>query len=118
MADFYLDDDSHPSPKLDVIDLTGARKNSGVDLFIVVASTLDADEYSQRRLLKKIENYLTYVASEEYQNEFGIPNPSQTKIVLHVRLGYHAAIGELINRCKPWVLENNAELIVNEHKIL
>ena len=114
MTDIYADDESQPIPRLTELDLVGKRTTGGADLFIVIASPLGADERSQRRLLKKIENYLIFIESEEFNEEFGKPSPDTTSINIKIHPESHPAINILIEKCKPWALENNVELIAEQ----
>jgi hypothetical protein len=110
MIDIYADDENHPIPRLTELDLIGKKRTEGTDLFIVISSPLDADERSQRRLLKKIENYLNFIESEEFKNEFGIPSPDTTDINIKLHPQSHYAINVLIEKCKSWALEYNVTL--------
>jgi len=102
----------HPIPRLDVIDVHGVRKTGGSDLVIVIASPLRMDELSQSRLLKKIENYLNFIASNEYSVQYGAPTPNNTAVVVHVNSKSDEGIFKLLENCRPWVNDNHASLQV------
>ncbi len=106
------DDPTHPIPALAALDVHGVKIGDGSDLGIVIASPMKADEYSQRRLLSKIENYLGFISSPAYREEFGAPTAENTAVVIHIHRSSESAIFELIERCKPWVLDNHATLRV------
>ncbi len=103
---------SHPIPSLHTLDVYGVKKTGGADLAIVVASPLQADEHSRHRLLAKIRNYVDFISSPEFGSEAGAPTSDNTSIVVHMHPASDSAIFDLIDRCKPWVLENNASLRV------
>ena len=106
------DDPSHPIPSLTALDIQTVLKGGGSDLAIVVASPLRADERSQRRLLSKIGIYLGFLCTPEFQDSSGVATPENTSIIVHIHPSSDKAIFELIERCRPWVLSNNASLQV------
>lgn len=63
------------------IDIMGERKDGGVDMFIVSEGPLDLSPETQTLLLDKVENYLNFIQSKEFQKE----NPravGNTRIIL------------------------------------
>lgn len=114
MTNIYADDDSHAIPRLTELDLVGKKITAGADLIIVVSSPLGADERSQRRLLRKLENYLGFIESDEFSNEFGKPSPDTTSIIVKIHPQSHYAINVLIEKCKSWALEYNVTLIAEK----
>jgi hypothetical protein len=112
--DTLANDDSHPIPCLTALDIFGVKNDGGADLVLIIASPLEADERSQRRLLQKIENYLGFISSEEFLAEAGPPSPANTKIIVKVHPDSDSAISELLDRCVDWVAENNATLVVED----
>jgi hypothetical protein len=104
------DDPTHPIPSLTALDVHAVKKGGGSDLVIVIASPLRSDERSQKRLLDKIEIYLKYLATKEYEAECGTPTPERTFIVVKIHPDSDAAIFDLLERCKPWILANHATL--------
>jgi hypothetical protein len=106
------DDPDHPIPYMSKLDLLAEKKAGGADLIIVIASPLRADERSQRRLLYKIETYLSFIASPEYRDKFGPPDPATTRIVVDIDEDSDPAIFDLLKRCEAWTLENHTALVV------
>lgn len=106
------DDPNHPIPAIGEIDLYGIKNNGGADLAIVIASPLDGDENSQRRLLAKIEGYLSFVSSDEFKSEAEPANRENTSIAVHIHPASAPEIFELLDRCRTWVEENAATLRV------
>lgn len=107
------DDLEHPIPALGVIDVNAIRHGGGADLHIVIAKPIQDDMKSQKRLLDKIEGYLSFIGSDAFQAEAGAPNPSNTRVVVQIHAESSVTIFELLERCKPWALENQATLAVS-----
>lgn len=108
--DTLADDGNHPIPCLTALDVFGVKRNGGADVVLVIASPLQADERSQRRLLRKIENYLGFINSEDFSAEAGLPTVDNTRIVVKLHPDSDSVISELLGRCVAWVAENNATL--------
>jgi hypothetical protein len=109
----YADDESHPVPSVDSLDLFAARRDGGARLVIIVAGPLQADERSQRRLLRKLENYVDFVNSDEFLQEHGAPDPSKVEIDVRIDTNSDAAVFALLGRAEAPLLENNVTLLVN-----
>lgn len=107
-------DDSHPIPRLDVIDVNAIKRGGGADQVIVVATPLDASPRSVFRLFTKIDGYLGYTASEQFRKESGPPSPATTRIVVRIHPGSSREIFELLATAAPWVRTRNAALVVEE----
>lgn len=110
----HEDDPAHPIPKVDALDVHAVRKSGGSDLIVVIATPLASNERSQRRLLLKIENYLGFINSAEYENKCGKPTPENSKIVVRIHAESDPAVFELLERCKPWAKDSCATLEVSE----
>ena len=108
----YADDPLHPLRSLQSLDIVAARRAGGADLVMLVNGPLQADERSQRRLLRKFDTYLGFVASPDFANEFGAPDPATTRIVVKVDARSDPLVFELLKRCEPWVREARATLVV------
>jgi hypothetical protein len=106
-------DEAHPIPDPDVIDINTLKKGGGSDLFIVIASPLQADRYSLERLLHKVEQYLVFIASEQFRSESGKASPSNTRIVVKIHPESDPLALELLERNKQWVANNDATLVVD-----
>ena len=112
-SNLYDYDESHPIADLGVIDINGVRNGGGSDLVIVVASPLEAEERSLRRLLKKVEVYLGFIQSEQFRAEAGDPTPDNTRIIVKIHPDSCPEAFELLNRNKDWVTNNNATLEID-----
>ena len=104
------DDNSHPIPSLSHLDVLVHAKDGRATLGVVIATPMQFDERSQRRLLRKIHNYLGFINSDEFKAEGGTPSSVKTKIVISINANSDSLVFELIEKCKPWVLDNNAHL--------
>lgn len=108
----YSEDLSHPIPSLDAIDVHVVRKTGGSDLAVVIASPLRGDERSMNRLLRKIQVYLEFIGSSEYDAQCGPPTPESTRIVVSVHPGSDPVVFDALEQCQPWVASNRASLKV------
>ena len=106
-------DQDHPIPNLNVIDVSAYLKDGGADLSIIVASPIQSDERSQTRLLDKIQGYLAHLQSDEFAADSGIPpSPDNTRITVLLHPESSDVIRGLLERCSSWVLSNGATLVV------
>ena len=112
-SDIYNYDEEHPIPDLTVVDVNAVKKGGGSDLIIIVASPLEAEERSLRRLLKKIEVYLAFIQSEQFQDESGRPSPENTKIVVKIHRDSAPEAFDLLYRNRDWVRNNDASLEID-----
>jgi hypothetical protein len=99
-----------PIQNLDSIDLIGARKEGGVDLFIVASSHLDSSVATQQLIKEKLETYLAALAHPEFRQEFGVPHPNRTAIILTCVDEPAEAVLELLNMLRPFIARQGASL--------
>lgn len=52
------------------IDIMAEKKTGEIVLFLICYGFIDGEEKTQRALMAKIEAYLKYTKSEEFQNEY------------------------------------------------
>ncbi len=107
-------DNTHPLPEVDVLDIYGIRKDGGGDLAIVIATPMQNDLRSRARLLKKIENYLGFVASPEFQSECGVPTAANTTITVYAHPDTDEGMFKFIEKCRDWIADNNANLVIEK----
>jgi hypothetical protein len=108
----FADDESHPIPSVDNLDIVAQRRDGGARLVVIIASPLGADERSQRRLMMKLETYLGFILSPEFAQEFGPPDPEKVDIVVRIDSRSEPAVFDLLRRCEPWTLDNRTTLLV------
>lgn len=110
--DFYVTDETHPIPFLGKIDVFVAASDGRVYYGLVIASPMAGDERSQRRLLRKFEDYLSDRHSRDLLKKYGQPSPSNTYLKVAIHPGSDAAIFEFIERCKGWIKDNGFSIEV------
>ena len=110
---FFEYDKNHPIPNLGVIDVNTVKKGGGSDLYIVIATPLRADRRSLERLLRKIEVYLEFLNTEEFQQSSGIATTENTNIIVKIHPDSDPLAFNLLERNKQWVKNNNANLVID-----
>jgi hypothetical protein len=108
----YADDETHPIPYLGKIDVFVAARDGRVDYGLIIASPMTGDEKSQRRLLRKIEDYLSDRHSQSLLSKYGQPNPNNTHLKIAIHPGSDAEVFRLIERCKDWIEDNGFSIDV------
>ena len=106
------DDAQHPIPRLDVIDISGIRRDGVVDLVIVIASPLDASARSVFRLFTKIDGYLNHIASQDFRQDRGPPSPETTRVVIRMHPDSSREVFAALEGAASWVRTRNASLDV------
>lgn len=114
VLDDGLDDDSHPIPRLDTIDVHAVLSGGGSTLVVVIASPLDDSPRSVLRLFRKIEGHLSYIDSDGYRAECGAPDPARTVIEVTLHRDSSPRIRQLLERIAPDCVARNASLTVRE----
>ena len=114
LDDSWVDDNDHPIPLLNALDVLAKWEDGTRKLSIVIATPLDDSPYSQKRLLNKIPNYIGYIESDDYAAEFGKPTPEKVFVVVNIHKGSSQLIFELLSRCESWVNSGGATLVVEQ----
>jgi uncharacterized protein YtpQ (UPF0354 family) len=109
-----LVDESHPIPKLDVIDIHARKRSGGSDLVMIVASALNADARSVYRLFAKLDAYLREINSVAYREEFGQASSESTAIIVKLHPDTDPVIAKLLSSYAKWVEGRNARLTIEE----
>lgn len=90
----------------DLIDLI-IQKNSGVtELVILCSEYLDQSVETQQWLLDKVNNYLSFIMSNEYKEEFGALSINKTFIIFKCHK-VHKIISQLIGDIEQKLLPYN-----------
>ncbi len=113
--DLFADDDGHPIPFVYSLDVNVVMKGGGARLLIIIATPLGADKRSLERLIRKIDNYLDYTKSTQFQAEFGVATRENTQIVVHIHADSDPEIFHTLKLCALWVQDNNITLTVETH---
>ncbi|WP_154654871.1 hypothetical protein [Solimonas variicoloris] len=106
------EDPEHPIPSPGRIDVFVTTKEGSTYYGLVVAAPLRADMRSQRRLLQKLEDYMSDRHSEKLLLRFGDPTPMNTKLIAAIHPGSEPGIFALLERCRPWLEQNGFALKV------
>jgi len=93
---------------IDKIDIMAKRKDGGIDMFIISDGSLDASPETQTKLMDKIQNYLGYINSNDFKNEFGQLQPEQISIILQCEYKPDEIIYKLFDKIKEWVKNSGA----------
>lgn len=109
----FAKDASSPIPDVNVIDVNKVKLSGGSDLYLIVASPLPAEKAPLERLMKKLETYLTFIRSEQFQSESGQPDPQNTRIIVKLHPHSDPKARELLERNMQWVRNNGATLVID-----
>jgi hypothetical protein len=107
-----LKDPGSPIPNLGVVDVNTVKVGGGSDLFIIVATPLQAEPYSLKRLLRKVEAYLEFIKSDVFIKESGFATPDNTRIVVKLHPDSAPVARTLLECNVQWVLNNDATLVI------
>jgi hypothetical protein len=113
--ELYLDDESHPIPQVSVIDGVVKLESGGLYNGLVIASPLGSDYRSQKRLLRKIENYVGDIAAQREEVKDGGIKADALDMRIYVSIHPDSApeILALLEKCRPWVEGKNIAFIVD-----
>ena len=106
------DDESHPVAHLATIDV---RQNcsGGIIAYGIAATTpLRDDERTRKRILKKMENYLRDYLSEAEGRGTDVSKLPRAHIFVKIPFDSDAGIFDFLDRCRPWLDDNHADLHV------
>ncbi|NLP34300.1 MAG: hypothetical protein GX359_03795 [Clostridiales bacterium] len=98
---------------VDKLDIMAARKDGGVELYIISSGILDDSPNTQTLLLDKIQNYLGYINSNKFKKEFPNTTKEGVWIILKMEEEPPLLIKKLCNKIVPWVQDNGANFVIN-----
>lgn len=110
----WSDDNDHPIPFIGKLDALAKFPDGRRNLGIVIASPLDESEHSQSRLLNKIQNYVQYLKSPDYESEFGKPTPDLVSLTVKIHHGSSESAFALLAKCETWVNGAGASLLMEK----
>jgi hypothetical protein len=110
MDSTWVDDADHPIPWIGKLDALAKFPDGRRNLGVVIASPLDESQYSQSRLLNKIQNYVQYLKSPEYESEFGKPTSNLVSLTVKIHNDSSESIFALLEKCESWVRDSGATL--------
>ena len=108
----FDEDPTHPIPYLDRVDVMRSKKSGGADLAVIIATPLQADDRSRQRLLRKLENYVALIRSDDFQAEFGAPTVEHTSIVVVINRDSDPSMFELLEHRRAPIAEAGIALVV------
>ena len=108
----FADDDSHPIPRVGVIDVVRTFKGGGAYYGLVIATPLESDERSIARLVKKLEGYVSDFFSAESAAAQGTPKPGKMRIYVNVHPDSDPRVFEILREYEPWIRRNGIKLII------
>ncbi|MBQ3559689.1 MAG: hypothetical protein IJA07_09275 [Agathobacter sp.] len=94
------------------IDIIGERNDGGIELYIISSGAFDDSAEQQTLLLDKIENYLTYMNSNQFQAEFPMASKENKWIVLRLDKQPSSLLLSLCEKINVWVKENGVNFSV------
>jgi hypothetical protein len=89
-----------PIQELDSVDITGKRKDGGVDLVILASQPLDGSPQTLQSIRHKVGTYLEVIALEEFQAEMGHPPRDQIAIIVVCEHPIHPQAQAVISECQ------------------
>jgi hypothetical protein len=107
-----------PIANVGAIDIHAKRKDGGVDLFIVASGPLDGSPAILKLLLDKLADYLEFIKSPVYSEQFGEPSTERTRVILLCDYEIDPMIRLQWERSRPWAAENSASLEISSASAL
>ena len=97
------------------IDIIGERNDGGIDLFIIIEDSIEKSEELQTQLLDKIENYLIYINSSNFKDDFPSILIDDVCIMLKFAIKPSDRLQKWLYEIKLWVNTNgvNFSFITN-----
>lgn len=93
------------------VDIMGERRDGGIDMFIISSGPMDAEPETQKLLLDKVENYLSYVMSGEFAQKFP-GKQKKTRIILKLAEPGPDLLMQLCEKIKTWTAEHGVRFEV------
>jgi hypothetical protein len=112
--DDKAEDDEHPIPNLDVVDIHARKKGGGSTLSMLIASPLHADARSAYRLARKLDTYIQFMSAAEIVTECGTPTPTNTEINVVIHGASDQAMLDLLSGLEDVVARHGAKLVVSK----
>jgi hypothetical protein len=103
-----------PIQNLESVDITGKRKDGGVDLVIVVSQPLDGSDETLSAIRRKVEIYLAVIDLPAFQAEMDYPPREQTSVVLACSFPIHPWAEAVIAECQSMAAERGVRVVLRE----
>lgn len=108
----------HPIPVelIENIDVFSVKKSGGGKLAIIAAGYLDRSDETLHLLVQKINTYLSFINSQEFEDECGLPTPDNTEITLVCTMEPHPYIFEFVDSLKKQINTYNSSIKIEIKK--
>lgn len=103
-----------PIQQLDNIDITGKRRDGGVDLVIIASQPVDDSSATLESIRHKVQTYLTVIGLEAFQAEMGRPQPEKVAVIIVCEHPIHPTAQEVIEECRGLAAAQGVRLEVRE----
>jgi hypothetical protein len=103
-----------PIQNLESVDLTGQRRDGGVDLVIVASQPLDDAAETLDSIRQKVACYLEVIDLPGFQAEMNYPPRSRTKIILRCDHPIHPRAAAVIAECQASAGERGVQFVVQQ----
>ena len=103
-----------PIQDLETVDITGKRRDGGVDLVIVASQPLDDAPDTLGSIRRKVAYYLDVIDLAEFQAEMGYPPRDRISIILRCNHPIHPRAAEVIAECQTGARKRGARLEVQQ----
>ncbi len=90
-----------------IIDIIGERKDGGIELYVISAGAFDDSSEQQTLLLDKIENYLAYINSNQFGEDFPSISKDNKWIILELDEKPSQLFMNLCEKINDWIKEND-----------
>ncbi len=94
------------------VDVTGKRRDGGVDLIIVVSQPLDGSADTLEAIRAKVAYYLEVIELPEFQAEMKHPPRDRTSIVFACDFPIHPWAAEVISQCQTTSARRGVRVVV------
>jgi hypothetical protein len=101
---------------LDRVDVTGKRRDGGVDLFIVASQPIDDSESTPESIRHKVRTYLTVIGLDEFQAEMGYPPRERISIIIECKHPIHPKSQAVIEEVRAIAAAQGVRLEVRNPK--
>lgn len=109
LLDPRVEEEAHPIPNVELLDVHGVKKDGGSTMVIVIASPLQADPRSIYRLHRKLGGYLEFMKTEAYRSRCG---EGKTDIQIAIHRDSDPQVFELLEALPEYVERGGARLTV------
>jgi len=106
-----------PIRNLDKLDLSIGLNDGGSEFYIFTDEhSIDSSSNTQKLLREKVVNYLKYINSTDFKNNFKKSTKDNTNIIIVFKIMPDGLLLEFIRNMIPWVKDNNAVLKIEVNK--